>query len=63
MEASSSDTQFEEGEKQNQEFFEKAESAFRQLFDAARGKNELDFAFALEPEERGYRNFRLVFRR
>ncbi len=53
MEASS-DTQ--EKENPNLEFFEKAERAFKQLFDAARAKNELEFAFALEPEERGYRN-------
>src|SRR5260370_510203 len=50
----SSDTQ--EKENPNLEFFEKAERAFKQLFDAARAKNELEFAFALEPEERGYRN-------
>ncbi len=43
-------------EKQNEAFFEKAERAFKQLFDAAKVKNELDFAFALEPEERGYQN-------
>lgn len=50
----SSDTQ--EKDNPNLEFFEKAERAFKQLFDAARAKNELEFAFALEPEERGYRN-------
>ena len=55
MEASSN-PEFAAGEKQNEEFFEKAERAFKQLFDAARARNELDFAFALEPEERGYRN-------
>jgi hypothetical protein len=51
-----SNPEFTEREKQNNEFFEKAEQAFKQLFDAARARNELDFAFALEPEERGYRN-------
>lgn len=43
-------------QKQNEEFFEKTEQAFKKLFDAAKAKNELDFAFALEPEERGYQN-------
>lgn len=43
-------------EKQNKEFFEKAERAFKGLFNAAKAKNELDFAFALEPEERGYQD-------
>lgn len=31
----------------NVEFFEKIEGAFRELFDAARAKNELHFALAL----------------
>jgi hypothetical protein len=50
------DADIEALEKQNEAFFERAERAFRQLFDAAKAKNELDFAFALEPEERGYQN-------
>lgn len=43
-------------EKENEKFFEKAERALKGLFDAAKAKNEMDFAFALEPEERGYQN-------
>jgi hypothetical protein len=43
-------------QKQNEKFFEKTERAFKKLFDAAQAKNELDFAFAMEPEERGYQN-------
>jgi hypothetical protein len=43
-------------EKQNQEFFQKAERAFKGLFGAARAKNELDCAFALHPEERGFQD-------
>lgn len=54
--SASSQTEFEPGEKENQEFFEKAERAFKELFDSAKAKNELDFAFALEPEERGFRD-------
>jgi len=34
-------------------FIEKTEDAFRALFDAARSKNELHFAFSLAPEFRG----------
>jgi hypothetical protein len=52
----SSHTDFTEGETKNAEFFEKAERALKALFDAARAKNELDFAFALEPEQRGYQD-------
>jgi len=37
----------------NQEFFEKAESSLRELFDRARGVNELQFVFSLMPEFRG----------
>ena len=33
-----------------QRFIEKTEEAFRELFDAARSKNELHFAFSLAPE-------------
>lgn len=40
----------------NNEFYEKAERAFRNLFDAARGKHELHFAMALMPEMRGMRD-------
>jgi hypothetical protein len=43
-------------EKENEKFFEKAERALKELFDAAKVKNELDFAFALEPEERGFQD-------
>lgn len=35
------------------EFLDKAEKAFRLLFERARAKNELQFAFALAPEMRG----------
>ena len=38
---------------ENNAFFEKTERAFRDLFDRARGKNELQFAFSLNPEFRG----------
>jgi hypothetical protein len=34
-------------------FIEKAEEAFRELFEAARSKNELHFTFSLAPEFRG----------
>jgi hypothetical protein len=37
----------------NKLFFEKAERAIRELFDAARAANELHFAMALMPEMRG----------
>ena len=37
----------------NDEFYEKVERAFRELFDAARAKHELHFAMALMPEMRG----------
>lgn len=37
----------------NEEFFERADRAFRKLFDAARAKDELHFAMALMPELRG----------
>jgi len=36
-----------------QHFIDKTEEAFRELFDAARIKNELHFAFSLAPEFRG----------
>ena len=38
---------------ENEAFFEKIERAFRDLFDRARGRNELHFAFSLNPEFRG----------
>jgi len=34
-------------------YFEKAEKAFRELFEAAKAMNELQFAFCLSPEFRG----------
>lgn len=37
----------------NQAYFEKAEEAFRALFEAARSKHELHFALSLMPEMRG----------
>src|SRR5688572_4885959 len=37
----------------NDEFFEKTKRAVRDLFDRARSKNEIDFAFSLNPEFRG----------
>ncbi len=40
---------------ENKAFYTKAEKAFRALFDAARGRNELHFAFSLNPEFRGTR--------
>ena len=43
-------------EKESAEFFQKAERAFKGLFEAARVKNELNCAFALHPEERGYQD-------
>lgn len=44
--------------KSNEEFFESAETSLIALFEAARQQNELDYAFALEPEERGYHDAR-----
>ncbi|MCO6511774.1 MAG: hypothetical protein J5I65_13370 [Aridibacter famidurans] len=41
---------------ENDEFFERAEKTLKDLFNAARVSNEVDFAFALEPEERGYQD-------
>lgn len=38
---------------ENHAFLDKAEKAFRELFDLARKKNELHFALALAPEFRG----------
>jgi hypothetical protein len=38
---------------ENQRFFEKSERAFRDLFDRARAKNEIEFVFSLNPEFRG----------
>ena len=38
---------------ENNAFFEKTERVFRDLFDRARDKNELQFAFSLNPEFRG----------
>lgn len=40
-------------EAENEPFFEKTERAFRDLFERARTKNELEFAFSLNPEFRG----------
>lgn len=40
-------------EAENEAFFEKTERAFRDLFERARMKNELQFAFSLNPEFRG----------
>jgi hypothetical protein len=37
----------------NEAFYERAETAFRNLFNAARAKHELHFAMALMPEMRG----------
>ena len=37
----------------NQAFFDKSERCFRQLFEAARDRDELQFAFSLNPEFRG----------
>ncbi len=39
--------------KENEVFFEKVDSCFRELFDAAKDKHELHFAMALMPEMRG----------
>lgn len=38
---------------ETQSFIDKTKEAFRELFDAARSKNELHFAFSLAPEFRG----------
>lgn len=38
---------------QNEAFYEKAEAALRELFEAAKAKHELHFAMALMPEMRG----------
>lgn len=38
---------------ENEEFFDKSILAFRELFDAARDRNQLHFALALNPEMRG----------
>ncbi len=43
-------------ERENEQFFEKAERAFRELFDAAKAKNEIHFGLALGPENRGYKS-------
>lgn len=43
-------------EEENKQFFEKAERAFRELFEAAKKKSELHFALALNPETRGYKS-------
>ena len=40
-------------EEETERFFEKTERAFRELFDTAKKKNELQFAMALSPEVRG----------
>lgn len=45
----------------NDRFFEKTEAAFRGLFDAARARNELEFAFSLAPEFRGTQDDPLVW--
>ena len=42
--------------KTNVAFFEKARLAFKKLFDLAKSKNELHFAFSLAPEFRGLRD-------
>jgi hypothetical protein len=39
--------------KANLAFYEKAKQAFRKLFDSAKAKNELHFAFSLSAEFRG----------
>jgi len=41
---------------QNDLFYEEAETAFRELFEAAKNKHELHFAMALMPEMRGARD-------
>src|SRR5262249_48053267 len=41
----------------NDDFFEKADRALRDLFDRARGAQELHFAMALSPEFRGSQDF------
>ncbi len=38
---------------ENHQFFEKIERAFRDLFERAKARNELHFAFSLNPEFRG----------
>jgi len=38
---------------QNEAFYEKADAALRELFEAAKAKHELHFAMALMPEMRG----------
>lgn len=43
-------------EEQVKEFFQKAERAFKGLLEAAKAKNELNCAFALHPEERGFQD-------
>lgn len=40
----------------NQQFYDKAESALRKLFGAARSRDELHFALSLNPEFRGMRD-------
>jgi hypothetical protein len=39
---------------ENNDFFVKEDRALRKLFESAKAANEIDFAFALEPEERGF---------
>jgi hypothetical protein len=44
--------------KDNDEFFESAERSLEELFKSAKLRNEVDYAFALEPEERGFKDSR-----
>ena len=47
---------------ENEPFFEKIERAVRDLFERAKARDELHFAFSLNPEFRGEQGARLVDR-
>jgi hypothetical protein len=50
------DVELETLKNESKRFFEKSEEAFKQLIDTAKAKNELNCAFGLHPEERGYQD-------
>ena len=54
--ANSIDIDLETLKKESEGFFQKSEEAFKHLFDEAKAKNELNCAFALHPEERGFQD-------
>ena len=53
---SPTDVELEVIEKESKEFFDNCENAFKELFEAAKAKNELNCAFAFHPEERGFQD-------